>query len=73
MDINNTQFSLLQSSLTLFPTLTPLIGGLLIERYGTGPSSIVFTTIVIGGQAIVILGCWTHSIKIMILGYCLFG
>ncbi|KAF9541745.1 hypothetical protein EC957_002703 [Mortierella hygrophila] len=73
MDINNTQFSLLQSSLTLFPTLTPLIGGLLIERYGTGPSSIVFTTIVIAGQAIVILGCWTYSIKIMILGYCLFG
>ncbi|KAF9907279.1 hypothetical protein EC991_011180 [Linnemannia zychae] len=73
MGINNTQFSLLQSSLTLFPTLTPLIGGLLIERYGTGPSSIVFTTIVIAGQAIVILGCWTHSIKIMILGYCLFG
>ncbi|KAG0375182.1 hypothetical protein BGX24_009434 [Mortierella sp. AD032] len=73
MDINNTQFSLLQSSLTLFPTLTPLIGGLLIERYGTGPSSIVFTTIVIAGQAIVVLGCWTHSIKIMILGYCLFG
>ncbi|KAF9150974.1 hypothetical protein BG015_007212 [Linnemannia schmuckeri] len=73
MDISNTQFSLLQSSLTLFPTLTPLIGGLLIERYGTGPSSIVFTTIVIAGQAIVILGCWTHSIKIMILGYCLFG
>ncbi|KAG9064131.1 hypothetical protein KI688_003317 [Linnemannia hyalina] len=73
MDINNTQFSLLQSSLTLFPTLTPLIGGLLIERYGTGPSSIVFTTIVIAGQAIVILGCWTYSIKVMILGYCLFG
>lgn len=73
MDISNTQFSLLQSSLTLFPTLTPLIGGLLIERYGTGPSSIVFTTIVIAGQAIVILGCWTYSVKIMILGYCLFG
>ncbi|KAF9932860.1 hypothetical protein FBU30_007191 [Linnemannia zychae] len=48
MEINNTQFSLLQSSLTLFPTLTPLIGGLLVERYGTGPSSIVFTTIVNG-------------------------
>ncbi|KAG0254997.1 hypothetical protein BG011_005396 [Mortierella polycephala] len=73
MGISNTQFSLLQSSLTLFPTIMPLIGGLLIERYGTGPSSIVFTTIVIFGQTVVILGCWTHSIKIMILGYCLFG
>ncbi|KAF9184875.1 hypothetical protein BGZ50_003412 [Haplosporangium sp. Z 11] len=73
MGISNTQFSLLQSSLTLFPTIMPLIGGLLVERYGTGPSSIVFTTIVIFGQTVVILGCWTHSIKIMILGYCLFG
>ncbi|KAF9336415.1 hypothetical protein BG006_008822 [Podila minutissima] len=73
MGISNTQFSLLQSSLTLFPTLVPLIGGLLVERYGTGPSSIVFTTIVILGQVIVILGCWTHSIKIMVIGYCLFG
>ncbi|KAF9420701.1 hypothetical protein BGZ94_009056 [Podila epigama] len=62
-----------ESSLTLFPTLVPLIGGLLVERYGTGPSSIVFTTIVILGQLIVILGCWTHSIKIMVIGYCLFG
>ncbi|KAF9305177.1 hypothetical protein BGZ74_011105 [Mortierella antarctica] len=73
MGISNTQFSLLQSSLTLFPTLVPLIGGLLVERYGTGPSSIVFTTVVILGQVIVILGCWTHSIKIMVIGYCLFG
>ncbi|KAF9020589.1 hypothetical protein BGZ52_002437, partial [Haplosporangium bisporale] len=73
MGISNTQFSLLQSSLTLFPTLVPLIGGLLVERYGTGPSSIVFTSIVIVGQVIVILGCWTHSIKIMVIGYCLFG
>ncbi|KAG0054122.1 hypothetical protein BGZ83_011909 [Gryganskiella cystojenkinii] len=73
MGISNTQFSLLQSSLTLFPTLMPLIGGLLVERYGTGPSSIVFTTIVIAGQSIVILGCWTHSVKVMIAGYCLFG
>ncbi|KAI1314343.1 hypothetical protein EDD11_002284 [Mortierella claussenii] len=73
MGITNTQFSLLQSSLTLFPTLIPLIGGLLVERYGTGPSSIVFTSIVILGQIIVILGCWAHSVKVMIVGYCLFG
>jgi len=51
----------------------PLIGGLLVERYGTGPSSIVFTTIIIAGQSIVILGCWTYSVKVMIIGYCLFG
>ncbi|KAG0203787.1 hypothetical protein BGX28_004067 [Mortierella sp. GBA30] len=62
-----------ESSLTLFPTIIPLLGGLLVERYGTGPSSIVFTTIVIVGQAIVILGCWIASVKIMIVGYCLFG
>ncbi|KAF9115980.1 hypothetical protein BGX27_005417 [Mortierella sp. AM989] len=71
--ISNTQFSLLQSSLTLFPTVVPLIGGLLVERYGTGPSSIVFTSIVIIGQIIVVLGCWTHSVKIMIVGFILFG
>ncbi|KAF9930326.1 hypothetical protein BGZ67_005878 [Mortierella alpina] len=73
MGISNTQFSLLQSSLTLFPTIIPLLGGILVERYGTGPSSIVFTSIVILGQVIVILGCWTYSVKVMIVGYCLFG
>ncbi|KAF9288379.1 hypothetical protein BGZ68_000340, partial [Mortierella alpina] len=73
MGTSNTQFSLLQSSLTLFPTIIPLLGGILVERYGTGPSSIVFTSIVILGQVIVILGCWTYSVKIMIVGYCLFG
>ncbi|KAG0241487.1 hypothetical protein BGX31_001093 [Mortierella sp. GBA43] len=73
MGISNTQFSMLQSSLSLFPTLTPLVGGLLVERYGTGPSSIVFTTIVIIGQIIVLLGCWISSIKVMIAGFCLFG
>ncbi|KAG0005341.1 hypothetical protein BGZ65_011391 [Modicella reniformis] len=73
MDINNTQFSMLQSSLTLFPSLTPLIGGLLVERYGTGPISIIFTSIVVLGQMIVVLGCWIHSIKSMLVGFCLFG
>jgi hypothetical protein len=73
MGISNTQFSMLQSSLSLFPTLTPLVGGLLVERYGTGPSSIVFTTIVIIGQIIVLLGCWISSIKVMIAGFCFFG
>ncbi|KAF9172998.1 hypothetical protein BGX21_003955 [Mortierella sp. AD011] len=73
MGITNTQFSLLQSALTLFPTITPLLGGLLVERYGTGPSSIVFTTIVIAGQTVVVIGCWTHSVKIMITGFIIFG
>ncbi|KAF9439310.1 hypothetical protein BGZ76_003840 [Entomortierella beljakovae] len=73
MDMTNTQFSLLQSSLTLFPTIIPLVGGLLVERYGTGPSSIVFTSIIILGQTIITIGCWTNSVKIMIIGFILFG
>ncbi|KAF9348802.1 hypothetical protein BGX26_012813 [Mortierella sp. AD094] len=73
MGITNTQFSLLQSALTLFPTIIPLIGGLLVERYGTGPSSIVFTTIVIVGQTVVVFGCWASSVKIMIFGFIIFG
>ncbi|KAF9202508.1 hypothetical protein BGZ49_007335 [Haplosporangium sp. Z 27] len=71
--ITNTQFSLLQSALTLFPTIIPLLGGLLVERYGTGPSSIVFTSIVIVGQTIVVIGGWIHSVKIMIIGFIIFG
>ncbi|KAF8982549.1 hypothetical protein BGZ46_001079 [Entomortierella lignicola] len=73
MGITNTQFSLLQSALTLFPTIIPLLGGLLVERYGTGPSSIVFTSIVIVGQTIVVIGGWIHSVKIMIIGFIIFG
>ncbi|KAG0268616.1 hypothetical protein DFQ27_006254 [Actinomortierella ambigua] len=73
MGITNTQFSLLQSSLTLFPTVVPLIGGLLVERYGTGPSSIVFSTVVVLAQVVVVLGCWVRSVKVMIIGFCLFG
>ncbi|KAG0240700.1 hypothetical protein BGW41_006697 [Actinomortierella wolfii] len=73
MGISNTQFSLLQSSLTLFPTIVPLIGGLLVERYGTGPSSIVFSSIVVLAQVVVVFGCWVRSVRIMIIGFCFFG
>ncbi|KAF9977947.1 hypothetical protein BGZ73_004387 [Actinomortierella ambigua] len=73
MGITNTQFSLLQSSLSLFPTIVPLIGGLLVERYGTGPSSIIFSTIVVLAQIVVVFGCWVRSVQIMIIGFCFFG
>ncbi|RUS13624.1 hypothetical protein BC937DRAFT_95031 [Endogone sp. FLAS-F59071] len=64
----NAQFSLLQSSLTLFPTILPLIGGIFVERFGAGPSSIAFSSFILLGQILVLMSTWTGNVNGMVGG-----
>lgn len=69
----NAQFSLLQSSLTLFPTILPLIGGIFVERFGAGPSSIAFSSFILVGQILVLMSTWTGNVNGMVGGFMIFG
>ncbi|RUP09022.1 hypothetical protein BC936DRAFT_140105 [Jimgerdemannia flammicorona] len=69
----NAQFSLLQSSLTLFPTILPLVGGIFVERFGAGPSSIAFSSFILLGQVLVLLATWTGNVNGMVGGFMIFG
>ncbi|KAL1915284.1 uncharacterized protein VTP21DRAFT_6742 [Calcarisporiella thermophila] len=73
LGISNAQFSLLQSSLSLFPTILPLLGGMIIERFGIKTSSILFTSIILLGQTLVLMSVYGGNVEGMVIGFCVFG
>jgi hypothetical protein len=54
-------------------TWTPLVGGLLVCRFGTARSSIVATFVIFLGQAILLIGDFLGSVVCMSLGLFIFG
>ncbi|ORX33514.1 major facilitator superfamily domain-containing protein [Kockovaella imperatae] len=70
---SNSQFSLLIASFNLNSTWTPLVGGILVSRFGTAPSSIVTTGCVLLGQLILLLGVATSHLVLMSIGLFIFG
>lgn len=60
-------------ALSLNATWTPLVGGILVARFGTRLSSVVCTTFVLIGQIILYLGTLKHQIWAMTLGLWVFG
>jgi len=70
---DNVQFSILIGSFSLNNTWTPLVGGILTARLGTAVSSILATGLILGGQAILLLGRWNGNLATMAWGCFLFG
>ncbi|ORX93733.1 MFS general substrate transporter [Basidiobolus meristosporus CBS 931.73] len=68
LDINNTQFGLLQSSLSLIPTFFPFIGGVFLDAFGAEYSAIFASTLVVSGQAVLALGAVALNFELMVLG-----
>ena len=54
-------------------TWTPLVGGLLVCRYGTARSSIVATFAILIGQTILLVGDWLGNVVCMSAGLFIFG
>lgn len=65
---SNAQFSLLVSAFSLNSTWTPLVGGLLASYLGTAVSSIIATSIILLGQAILLAGELTSNVTAMTVG-----
>ncbi|KZW02457.1 MFS general substrate transporter [Exidia glandulosa HHB12029] len=70
---SNAQFSLLISAFSLNSTWTPLVGGLLASYLGTAVSSIIATSIILLGQAILLAGELTSNVTAMAVGMFVFG
>ncbi|EJU02025.1 MFS general substrate transporter [Dacryopinax primogenitus] len=73
MGTSNAQFSLLIASFSLNNTWTPLLGGLLTARLGTAWSSVLATSLIFVGQLILLLGDTLESVRLMSLGFFVFG
>ncbi|KAH9937670.1 major facilitator superfamily domain-containing protein [Fomitopsis serialis] len=73
MGTNNTEFSLLISAFSLNSTWTPLVGGLLASRLGTTTTSILATGVIFLGQALLLFGNLTNSVRLMTFGMWVYG
>ncbi|KZT02737.1 MFS general substrate transporter [Laetiporus sulphureus 93-53] len=73
MGTNNTEFSLLISAFSLNSTWTPLVGGLLASRLGTTTTSILATGVIFLGQALLLFGNLTDSVRFMTFGMWVYG
>ncbi|KAJ1956783.1 hypothetical protein IWQ62_005228 [Dispira parvispora] len=73
LGINNAQFGVMQASLSLVPTILPFLGGLFVDRFGTGPSSMIAITTIVLGQLLVMWGAFSGLFGRMVAGYVLFG
>ncbi|KAG8957619.1 hypothetical protein FRC03_009970 [Tulasnella sp. 419] len=63
---SNTEFSLLIAAYNLNNTWTPLVGGVMAARLGTALSSIIATSLIFLGQAILLLGDLSGNVKVMV-------
>lgn len=70
---SNVEFSILIASYSLNNTWTPFVGGLLASKLGTTLSSIIATSIILCGQAILLLGRETENLGLMATGLFIFG
>ncbi|KZT74645.1 MFS general substrate transporter [Daedalea quercina L-15889] len=73
MGTNNTEFSLLISAFSLNSTWTPLVGGLLASRLGTTTTSILATGVIFLGQALLLFGNLSDSVRLMTFGMWVYG
>ncbi|TDL28447.1 MFS general substrate transporter [Rickenella mellea] len=73
MGTSNTEFSLLISALSLNSTWTPLVGGLMASRLGTTMTSLIATSLILVGQAVLLVGDIMESVRIMTFGMFIFG
>ncbi|CEP14934.1 hypothetical protein [Parasitella parasitica] len=72
-DISNSQYGVLQSSVSIVNTVLPLIGGIFIDAFGTIPGSILTTILIASGNILVAASTSTADLSMMIFGRILYG
>jgi MFS family permease len=73
LHITNAQYGSLQSSVSVVNTVIPLLGGVFIDIFGTAKGSIVSSTMILVGNALVALSTNLASFPLMLLGRVLYG
>ncbi|KAI9244941.1 major facilitator superfamily domain-containing protein [Sporodiniella umbellata] len=72
-DITNSQYGVVQSSVALVNTVLPVIGGLLIDTFGTIPGALITTLLITSGNILVALSAHSRSFYTMVFGRILYG
>lgn len=65
---NHNLMKILYSVYTLPNTILPMLGGLLIYKYGYRIMFLIFGFLVLLGQFFLVLGCSFNSVPIMVIG-----
>lgn len=72
-DISNSQYGVIQSSVSIVNTILPLLGGIFIDTFGTIPGSILTTVLITAGNTLVALSSSNANLTMMIMGRILYG
>ncbi|CAG8453808.1 4994_t:CDS:2 [Racocetra fulgida] len=73
LGITNTQYEIVQSSVTLVNTILPILGGVFIDKFGTSTGSILATSLIAVGNILVALSTSLVSFPVMVFGRILYG
>ncbi|GAB5585613.1 hypothetical protein Unana1_00513 [Umbelopsis nana] len=71
--ISNSQYGVIQSSVSIVNTILPVLGGLFIDAFGTATGSFVTTLLITSGNVLVAYSTHNKSLMTMILGRVLYG
>ncbi|KAJ2476805.1 hypothetical protein EV174_004810, partial [Coemansia sp. RSA 2320] len=73
LDITNTQYGALQSTVSAVNTVLPILGGLFIDAFGTTSGSLLATSLIMFGNLIISLSTHSRSFSTMVCGRILYG
>ncbi|CAB4436284.1 unnamed protein product [Rhizophagus irregularis] len=73
LGISNSQYGVLQSSVSLVNTILPILGGVFIDIFGTSIGSILATSLIAIGSVFVAISTNLRSFVVMVIGRFLYG
>ncbi|KAJ1899823.1 hypothetical protein LPJ66_001873 [Kickxella alabastrina] len=73
LDITNTQYGALQSTVSAVNTILPVLGGLFIDSFGTTSGSLIATFLIMLGNLIISISTHSRSFSTMVAGRILYG
>lgn len=71
--ISNSQYGVIQSSVSIVNTVLPVLGGLYLDAFGTVSGSILTTVLITLGNILVALSMHNTSLTTMIVGRVMYG
>lgn len=73
MHINNTQYGVMSSSVSLINTILPFLGGVWMDRFGTGWGALLSTGLIVVGNAFSAMASHLDSYAWMVVSRIIFG
>nr|CAG8517109.1 13088_t:CDS:10 [Entrophospora candida] len=73
LGITNSEYGIIQSSVSLVNTILPFLGGVFIDTFGTSLGSILATFLIAAGNILVALSTHLISFHVMVLGRIMYG